>query len=65
MLEVYPVVPLSPQNHGLSIGIVSYDGGVFFGITADRDLFTDIDGVGADLEAALAEQLSRPPPAGR
>jgi diacylglycerol O-acyltransferase / wax synthase len=59
MVEVYPVVPLSPQQHALSIGVVSYDGGVFFGITADRDLFADIDEVGADLEAALAEQLSR------
>ena len=59
MVEVYPVVPLSPQQHALSIGVVSYDGGVFFGVTADRDLFADIDEVGADLEAALAEQLSR------
>jgi diacylglycerol O-acyltransferase / wax synthase len=58
MLEVYPVVPLSPQNHALSIGVVSYDGGVFFGITGDRDLFEDIDAVAADIEAALAEQLS-------
>ena len=58
MVEVYPVVPLSPQQHALSIGVVSYDGGVFFGITADRNLFADVDEVAADLEAALAEQLS-------
>jgi len=58
MVEVYPVVPLSPQQHALSIGVVSYDGGVFFGISADRTLFADIDEVAADLEAALAEQLS-------
>jgi diacylglycerol O-acyltransferase / wax synthase len=58
MVEVYPVVPLSPQQHALSIGVVSYDGGVFFGITADRNLFADIFEVAADLEAALAEQLS-------
>lgn len=58
MVEVYPVVPLSPQQHALSIGVVSYDGGVFFGITADRNLFADIDEAAADLEAALAEQLS-------
>ena len=58
MLEVYPVVPLSPQQHALSIGVVSYDRGVFFGITGDRNLFADIDQVGADLEGALAEQLS-------
>jgi diacylglycerol O-acyltransferase len=58
MLEVYPVVPLSPQNHALSIGVVSYDGGVFFGITGDRSLFADIDEVTSDMEAALAEQLA-------
>jgi diacylglycerol O-acyltransferase len=58
MLEVYPVVPLSPQNHALAIGVVSYDGGVFFGITADRGLFADLDEVGADLDTALTEQLS-------
>jgi diacylglycerol O-acyltransferase len=58
MLEVYPFVPLSPQGHALSIGVVSYDGGVFFGLVGDRDLFADIDEVVADLEAALAEQLA-------
>jgi diacylglycerol O-acyltransferase / wax synthase len=58
MLEVYPFVPLSPQGHALSIGVVSYDGGVFFGLVGDRDLFADIDEVAADLQAALAEQLT-------
>ena len=57
MLEVYPFVPLSPQGHALSLGVVSYDGGVFFGLAGDRDLFADIDEVAGDLEAALAEQL--------
>ena len=56
--EVYPFVPLSPQGHALSISVVSYDGGVFFGIAADRDLFADVDEVAADLDAALAEQLA-------
>jgi diacylglycerol O-acyltransferase / wax synthase len=57
MVEVYPFVPLSPQGHALSLGVVSYDGGVFFGLAGDRDLFADIDEVAGDLEAALAEQL--------
>lgn len=57
MLEVYPFVPLAPQGHALSLGVVSYDGGVFFGLTGDRDLFADIDEVAGDLEAALSEQL--------
>ncbi len=61
MVEVYPFVPLSPQGHALSLGVVSYDGGVFFGLAVDRDLFADIDEVAGDLEAALAEQLEAAP----
>src|SRR6185312_2839295 len=38
MREVYPVVPLNPANQGLTIGILSYDGQVCFGLLADRDL---------------------------
>ncbi len=55
---IYPFVPLSPQNHALSIGVLSYDGGVFFGLAADRDAVADLDQLAADLEAALAEQLA-------
>jgi hypothetical protein len=58
MVEVYPFVPLSPQGHALSVGVVSYDGGVFFGLAGDRDLFADLDQVADDLDAALAEQLA-------
>jgi diacylglycerol O-acyltransferase / wax synthase len=56
--QIYPFVPLSPQGHALSIGVVSYDGGVFFGIVGDRALFADIDELAADVSAALAEQLA-------
>ncbi len=55
---IYPFVPLSPQNHALSIGVLSYDGGVFFGLAGDRDLLADIDEFAADLEAALAERAA-------
>jgi len=58
MLEVYPFVPLSPQGHALSIGVVSYDGGVFFGLAGDRDALADIDELAAATEAALAEQTT-------
>jgi WS/DGAT/MGAT family acyltransferase len=54
---IYPFVPLSPQQHALSIGVLSYDGGVFFGLAGDRDALADIDALAADLEAALSEQL--------
>ncbi len=56
LLAIYPFVPLSPQNHALSIGLLSYDGGVFFGLAGDRDRLSDIDLLAEDLEAALAEQ---------
>jgi WS/DGAT/MGAT family acyltransferase len=55
---IYPFVPLSPQNHALSIGVLSYDGGVFFGLVGDRDVIADIDELALDLESALAEQTS-------
>ncbi|MFW3171908.1 WS/DGAT/MGAT family O-acyltransferase [Geodermatophilus sp. CPCC 206100] len=47
MLEVFPVVPLAP-GQGLSIGITSYDGRLFFGLNAARDSVGDVD-VLADL----------------
>jgi diacylglycerol O-acyltransferase / wax synthase len=53
---VYPFVPLSPQHHALSIGVVSYDGGVFFGLAGDRRVLADIDDLAAALEDALDEQ---------
>ena len=56
---IYPFVPLSPQNHALSIGVLSYDGRVFFGLAGDRDVLDDIDEFAADLEAALDEQDRR------
>ena len=49
--EIYPFVPLSPQGHALSIGVVSYDGGVFFGLAGDRDVLADLDELAADIEA--------------
>jgi hypothetical protein len=53
---IHPFVPLSPQNHALSIGVLSYDGRVCFGLAGDRDAMSDLDDLSADLEAAIAEQ---------
>ena len=44
---IYPFVPLSPQDHALSIGVLSYDGGVFFGLAGDREVLADIDELAA------------------
>jgi WS/DGAT/MGAT family acyltransferase len=57
LLEVYPVVPLNPANQGLSVGILSYDGGVYFGLLADRDLDPPLPRAADALRAALAELL--------
>jgi diacylglycerol O-acyltransferase / wax synthase len=55
MREVYPVVPLNPTNQGITVGILSYDGQVCFGLLADRDLDPPLSAAAAGLSAALAE----------
>ena len=55
MREVYPVVPLNPGNQGLTVGILSYDGQVCFGLLADRDLDPPLSTASAGLIAALGE----------
>jgi diacylglycerol O-acyltransferase len=57
LLEVYPVVPLNPVHQGLAIGVLSYDGGVFFGLLADGDLAPPVRVVAEALEASLRELL--------
>jgi diacylglycerol O-acyltransferase len=63
MQEVYPFVPLSPQGHALSLGVLSYDGNVFFGLAGDHDLMADIDELAADIGEAISEQVAAKPPA--
>jgi diacylglycerol O-acyltransferase len=54
--EIYPFVPLSPQNHALSIGMISYDGRIYFGLAGDRDVVPDLDDLATALREALREQ---------
>ena len=56
--EVYPAVPLNPRNQALSVGILSYAGGVHYGLLADRDAVPDVADAAAGLERAL-ELLAR------
>ena len=58
LAEVYPFVPLSPQGHALSVGVVSYDGGVFFGLVGDRDALADLALLADAFEGSLAEQTA-------
>ena len=54
MLEVFPVVPLA-RGQGLSIGMTSYDGRVFFGLNADRDSVRDVDVLADLIEQEVGE----------
>jgi WS/DGAT/MGAT family acyltransferase len=55
--EVYPLVPLNPANQGLSVGVLSYDGGVYFGLLAARNLDPPLSVAADALHQALAELL--------
>ncbi len=54
MIETYPIPPLQP-GFALAIGVTSYDGGVYYGITADRDILPDVDVLGQCVREALDE----------
>lgn len=56
MLEMYPVLPLVP-NQTLSIGLTSYDGMLFFGFNADRGAMPDADMLPGLVQEALDELL--------
>jgi diacylglycerol O-acyltransferase len=58
MVAAYPVVPLT-KNQALSIGLISYDGGVYLGLYADRDALTDLDVLVACLGESVDELLAR------
>ena len=55
LLAVHPAVPLNPATQGLTVGIISYDGTVCFGLLADRDLDPPVAVAADGLRAALAE----------
>jgi diacylglycerol O-acyltransferase / wax synthase len=67
MLRLYPVVPLS-LNQALGIAIMSYDGGLGFGLLGDYDALADLDDLADDLRAAirdLADAAGVPSPSSR
>ena len=58
MREVYPAVPLNPRNQALSVGILSYDGGIWFGLLADRDAVPDVNDAAGGVERGLARLVA-------
>lgn len=57
MTEMFPVLPLAP-GHAVSIALTSYDGGVFYGINADRDAVRDVATIAELIEESLAELVT-------
>jgi WS/DGAT/MGAT family acyltransferase len=55
---IHPIVPLNPANQGLTVGIISYDGRLCFGLLADRDLDPPLAAAVAGLEAELASLVA-------
>jgi diacylglycerol O-acyltransferase / wax synthase len=63
--DIFPVVPLA-KNLALGVAIVSYHGGMNFGLNGDFDALPELDELAGDFEAALAELaqaagIARPP----
>jgi len=64
MVSTYPVMPLG-AGQALSIGLTSYDGGVYYGLYTDRDAIPDADVLGHAVVDALQELIDAPHPGRR
>jgi diacylglycerol O-acyltransferase / wax synthase len=54
LLDIFPMVPLA-ANQAVCFGIMSYNGGVNFGLVGDYDSMPDLDALLEDLEASVEE----------
>jgi diacylglycerol O-acyltransferase / wax synthase len=54
MEEVLPLVPLA-AGHALGVAVVSYDGGVFFGLDGDERAMPDLEIFACGIEKAIEE----------
>jgi diacylglycerol O-acyltransferase len=52
--DVFPVAFL-PQHHALAVAIMSYNGGIDFGLLADYDAMEDVDLIAEGIEGSIAE----------
>jgi WS/DGAT/MGAT family acyltransferase len=57
MLQAFPVAFL-PENHALAIAIMSYNGQMNFGLLGDFDALSDIDSIGENIAAELANLVA-------
>jgi diacylglycerol O-acyltransferase / wax synthase len=54
MTEMFPLLPVA-AGQAVSIALTSYDGGVYFGVNADRDAVPDVSDIATFLTSALAD----------
>ncbi len=52
--DVFPIAFL-PENHALAIAIMSYNGGINFGLLADYDALQDVGLIGEAIDAEIRE----------
>ena len=57
MTAMYPVVPLA-KGQAVVIGLMSYNGGIYYGLNADREAMWDVDVLATCLTESLAELLA-------
>jgi diacylglycerol O-acyltransferase len=58
LLDIFPIAFL-PQDHALAIAIMSYDGGINFGLLADHDSMDDVNAIGIAIGAEIDGLLER------
>jgi diacylglycerol O-acyltransferase len=56
VVAMYPVAPLA-RGQALAVACTSYNGGVFFGLTADRDAIPDVEEFAVHIGEAIEELL--------
>src|SRR5262249_45259187 len=54
--DLFPLAFL-PEHHALAVAIMSYDGGIDYGLLGDFDALPDIEVVADGIESSLAELL--------
>ena len=57
LADLFPVAFL-PKRHGLAVAVMSYNGGMDFGLLGDYDAMPDLEDLGGMLDESLAELLA-------
>jgi WS/DGAT/MGAT family acyltransferase len=57
LTEMFPILPLAP-GQAVSIGLTSYDCGVYYGVNGDRDAASDLATIAELIEESLTELVA-------